>query len=145
MRIKFWLASILESFWIRPSRAKRRWMNKQLIRPLAAVGLAVGVSTSLISSAAVAQCDGPLLFLGLEFAVGEEPESIVTGDFNGDGLADLATANFISDDVSVLLGNGDGTLAAPQTFLVGDGPGSCLLYTSPSPRDRTRSRMPSSA
>ena len=24
-------------------------------------------------------------------------------------------------------------------------PDSCLLYTSPSPRDRTRSRMPSSA
>ena len=24
-------------------------------------------------------------------------------------------------------------------------PGFCLLYTSPSPRDRTRSRMPSSA
>ena len=24
-------------------------------------------------------------------------------------------------------------------------PGGCLLYTSPSPRDRTRSRMPSSA
>jgi len=24
-------------------------------------------------------------------------------------------------------------------------PNSCLLYTSPSPRDRTRSRMPSSA
>jgi len=28
--------------------------------------------------------------------------------------------------------------------LVGEGT-SCLLYTSPSPRDRTRSRMPSSA
>mgnify|MGYP003311705756 CR=1 FL=1 len=26
-----------------------------------------------------------------------------------------------------------------------DGVESCLLYTSPSPRDRTRSRMPSSA
>ena len=26
-----------------------------------------------------------------------------------------------------------------------DGSKSCLLYTSPSPRDRTRSRMPSSA
>ena len=25
------------------------------------------------------------------------------------------------------------------------GPSNCLLYTSPSPRDRTRSRMPSSA
>ena len=29
--------------------------------------------------------------------------------------------------------------------LIDTGPGSCLLYTSPSPRDRTRSRMPSSA
>ena len=29
--------------------------------------------------------------------------------------------------------------------LIGDALGSCLLYTSPSPRDRTRSRMPSSA
>ena len=28
---------------------------------------------------------------------------------------------------------------------VGLHPTSCLLYTSPSPRDRTRSRMPSSA
>ena len=31
---------------------------------------------------------------------------------------------------------------AKQTFVTGD---ACLLYTSPSPRDRTRSRMPSSA
>ena len=30
---------------------------------------------------------------------------------------------------------------APSTILSG----ACLLYTSPSPRDRTRSRMPSSA
>ena len=29
--------------------------------------------------------------------------------------------------------------------LYGDMSSSCLLYTSPSPRDRTRSRMPSSA
>ena len=31
-----------------------------------------------------------------------------------------------------------------QTFSVNE-KGHCLLYTSPSPRDRTRSRMPSSA
>ena len=30
-------------------------------------------------------------------------------------------------------------------FDAGDVAGGCLLYTSPSPRDRTRSRMPSSA
>ena len=28
---------------------------------------------------------------------------------------------------------------------ISDESGNCLLYTSPSPRDRTRSRMPSSA
>ena len=32
-----------------------------------------------------------------------------------------------------------------DTVEVGAVLGSCLLYTSPSPRDRTRSRMPSSA
>ena len=35
--------------------------------------------------------------------------------------------------------------ANPYTWVRGDGGGACLLYTSPSPRDRTRSRMPSSA
>ena len=34
------------------------------------------------------------------------------------------------------------SLFSPDTLLM---PSSCLLYTSPSPRDRTRSRMPSSA
>ena len=32
-----------------------------------------------------------------------------------------------------------------NTLTVMDGSNPCLLYTSPSPRDRTRSRMPSSA
>ena len=31
-----------------------------------------------------------------------------------------------------------------SVLITGDS-GTCLLYTSPSPRDRTRSRMPSSA
>ena len=32
-----------------------------------------------------------------------------------------------------------------SAVFVNEGGTSCLLYTSPSPRDRTRSRMPSSA
>ena len=41
---------------------------------------------------------------------------------------------------------GAGTMS-PHTVLraIGPEPWACLLYTSPSPRDRTRSRMPSSA
>ena len=38
-----------------------------------------------------------------------------------------------------------GALAVPVALLSGIEPRTCLLYTSPSPRDRTRSRMPSSA
>ena len=38
----------------------------------------------------------------------------------------------------------DGAWFLPRTLQVMDAK-TCLLYTSPSPRDRTRSRMPSSA
>jgi hypothetical protein len=34
---------------------------------------------------------------------------VAVGDFNGDGICDLAVANESSNSVSVLLGNGDGT------------------------------------
>ena len=37
--------------------------------------------------------------------------------------------------------NGESYLLTPHEAKIHD----CLLYTSPSPRDRTRSRMPSSA
>lgn len=37
------------------------------------------------------------------------PIAMVEGDFNGDGKADLAIVNQTSNDVTILLGNGDGT------------------------------------
>ena len=44
--------------------------------------------------------------------------------------------------VSAQYGQGNEELADEMIELLCD---ACLLYTSPSPRDRTRSRMPSSA
>jgi hypothetical protein len=41
------------------------------------------------------------------------------GDFNGDGKPDLVTANLVSDDVSVLLNNGDGTFRSPISTIAG--------------------------
>jgi hypothetical protein len=38
--------------------------------------------------------------------VGRGPTSVAVADLNHDGLPDLVTANFFSNDVSVLLGRG---------------------------------------
>src|SRR5262249_28604801 len=46
------------------------------------------------------------------FAAGTGPNAVVTTDFNGDGRLDLAVLNAGSDDVSVLLGRGDGDFQA---------------------------------
>ena len=44
------------------------------------------------------------------------------GDVNGDGKPDLVVANYNSNTVSVLLGNGNGTFQAQQTFATGADP-----------------------
>jgi uncharacterized repeat protein (TIGR01451 family) len=44
-------------------------------------------------------------------ATGDLPQSVVAGDFNRDGKADLAVANGGSDDVSLLMGDGTGGFA----------------------------------
>jgi len=56
------------------------------------------------------------------FAAGADPLSVTSGDFDRDGDLDLATANFFSDDVSVLLNTGNGTYAAATTFPAGTNP-----------------------
>jgi hypothetical protein len=43
------------------------------------------------------------------------PGSVVVGDFNNDGFTDIATANIMENDVSLLLGNGDGTFQDAQS------------------------------
>jgi hypothetical protein len=48
--------------------------------------------------------------------VGDGICAIYTGDLNNDGFYDLATANFGSNDISILLNNGDGTFAAPVPY-----------------------------
>src|SRR5260370_448434 len=58
--------------------------------------------------------------------VGSRPNSIVAGDFNGDGRLDLAVADGFSNEVSVLLGNGDGTFQPQVTYAVGSYPVAML-------------------
>jgi hypothetical protein len=46
---------------------------------------------------------------------------VATGDFNGDGILDLAVANQTSANsvIAILLGNGDGTFQAPLSYSTG--------------------------
>jgi hypothetical protein len=56
------------------------------------------------------------------YAVGMEPQVVVVADFNNDGKLDLATADFTSEDVSILLGKGDGTFEKARQFTTTIGP-----------------------
>jgi hypothetical protein len=53
---------------------------------------------------------------------------IAVADLNGDGKPDLAVTNYESDDVGVLIGNGDGTFQPAATYgSGGDGPHSVAV------------------
>jgi hypothetical protein len=69
-----------------------------------------------------------LFYLYHTYAVGKNPTSIVSGDINGDGLADLITTNIGSDTLSILLGNGDGSFREPVTLRVPEQPRAVILH-----------------
>ncbi len=40
-----------------------------------------------------------------DFGAGGRPSYVAAGDFNSDGMSDMAVTNFYSDNVSVLISN----------------------------------------
>src|SRR5204863_314996 len=62
----------------------------------------------------------------VNYGVGSGPVSVAVGDFNADGKPDLAVAIYGSANVSVLLGNGDGTFQAAVDYGVGSFPRSVV-------------------
>jgi len=78
-------------------------------------------AAGVVPAAAPAADDDPL-FSGQRFAAGTGPFSVAIGDLNSDGTPDLAVANSVSGDVTVLLGAGDGTFGPQERFGAGNGP-----------------------
>jgi urease beta subunit len=66
-----------------------------------------------------------LTFLpAVDYGVGDNPQALVSGDFNGDTRPDLVVANTGSSDVTLMLGNADGTFSSAGDFAVGYSPTS---------------------
>src|SRR2546422_5275155 len=96
---------------------------KEKSRVLAEVWLLVATAlffSSTVSAPALAQTVP--FNARLDFAVEAHPTFAAAGDFNGDRVQDLAVANFDSNTISVLLGNGDGTFRAAPTVAAGPNP-----------------------
>jgi M6 family metalloprotease-like protein len=58
------------------------------------------------------------------YSTSQAPAAVTAADFDGDGDLDLATSNWISEDVSVLLNNGDGSYAPHSDYFAGPEAGS---------------------
>jgi len=61
------------------------------------------------------------------YPVGASPAGTAVGDFNGDGKLDVAVANTGSSNVSILLGNGDGTFQPAMNFNAGNNPSAVAV------------------
>jgi len=106
----------------------------------------VGVVTEIPESVAVGErCVESGTWAGVDVVV----EPAVHKDFALDHLAQEGLKRSAWDEsfsnVGAVIGNFVTQYRCWNHILESGEPGICLLYTSPSPRDRTRSRMPSSA
>lgn len=87
---------------------------------LVVVNSLTGISV-LINNKSGSACLGTFA-LPVPYTAGATPETVAVGDFNNDGILDLAVPNNGDNTVSVLLGVGNGTFHAAVNYPVGQGP-----------------------
>jgi hypothetical protein len=55
----------------------------------------------------------------VQYPLASTANFLAVGDFNRDGIADLAVASDDEDSISILMGNGDGSFQSPVTYATG--------------------------
>src|SRR5262245_43064372 len=100
----------------RMSRAARRQPRRQDLP-----ALEVLEDRTLLDAAA------PDFVARRDFRAALDPIQAVVGDFNGDGIPDLAVADRNGISFSILLGNGDGTFGPPTNYHVPYPPNSLAV------------------
>ncbi len=91
------------------------WAGAKIRRILLALFATLLASMALTGTASALTFSPPV-----SYPAGNNPQQVITADFNGDGHADLASANAISNTITVLLGDGTGNFAAPLNFGAGN-------------------------
>src|SRR5579885_2929901 len=91
------------------------------------IGVGVAMERNILISllVVVAACSCPANAIAAQFKAakyyhtGQDPYQAVTADFNHDGNTDIAFADWLSNQVVVVLGKGDGTFQKPHIFSLG--------------------------
>lgn len=97
--------------------------NRDDVMDLAATNAGESAPAPVIVSLSVLLGAGHGTFRrGAQYPLGSGPSGLAVGDFEGDGLLDLAATGFDEHLCFVLAGNGDGTFGAPAKFASGVAP-----------------------
>jgi hypothetical protein len=101
-------------------------------RPDLVVANSADKNVSVLVNATPAGAVTPSFSAQQTFAVGTNPFGVVAGDFNGDGRPDLAVADYLDNEVSILLnttaaGAATVSFAARHTFATGTTPNALAV------------------
>ena len=96
-------------------RARRGWSRGLGVLVIATAGVATGTASPAGAIAVAPQFAPPVITA----TSGTATIGAAIADLNGDGSADVVTADYAAGSVDVMLGAGDGSLLAPTTFPTG--------------------------